>query len=768
MIPSRVLFFSVTALALLIPACTEQPVNPSGQQPSFAEAFGGAGEPEVFGNVYENGQRSIRTDLTVTIEALDPATQSRLRGRIATTMWANPNTFGPNSHPKGWAYGWFDPRAANNCGTLGLYLQGNNDGRLPEAHWTNAITPPDTTLPEGHCIRPGRYRLTLSGDGVMRSVEFEYVAARTSGGEGYLTTIDGETGNTLLIEPQAYSDADVWTDHVIHVDLTASTAAPSPVLRIQNSHSSPFTGNFVPDTSLAANEVDWVRFSSLTSTGIIWNLSSQGRALALYRYDMNRPGGNPPTPYFVDDRNAVPLLRLRRFDDVRETRPVVVGLQLMQPNNLADQLPVSVQRTIQFTRLTPVACAHFERTTTWRLTDQVLSAGCSTLGPSIRYRWQFEDGGPWTAYSPDTLYDYFEGHSAAGPHTVTVQARDISTGASSTSPFTFSVASDQLLMTGRTYVTDKARNPYVGFKNDMLPGHRYPAYWFEHYEPGTPWWPASGPYPQDSIARIWYAGDYTVDLREQDSTANLLARSRLHIRVCNPSCGELAAPLRAPAAISPALADWGLFGAGPWLSWSTGNALRFYDLVGAHDLPNRFTDINWLDAPGGQASTTGAGSYLSSSQRALQTPDARAVAFALAPPDARVPFTFGFALDPDLGPNAADDQTGYDAARGMVYVFDQGRAVGFLLRDSRGRNALQSVTQYGLQRRSPLTGEATQTAMRARQINLLPGRSDVQLLLTAPAQAGQVTWTLVLVRGGTVGDLRTRADAALAELASNQ
>jgi hypothetical protein len=392
------------------------------------------------------------------------------------------------------------------------------------------------------------------------------------------------------------------------------------------------------------------------------------------------------------------------------------------------------------------------------------------LGSDIQYHWQFEEEGPWTPYSPDTLYRDFPGHSTAGAKTVRLEVRNTTTGLTSIASTQVSVGADRLLMTGRTFVTDKARNPYLGYRNDTLLIHRDSAYWFEYFEGDTRWWPASGPDPQDSVARIWPAGVYTVDFREQDSTANLLARSRLHITVCNPpsSCEQLAAPLRAPAPAAPAVEDWGLFGAGPWLSWGTGNAVRFYDLVGADDVPSRFTDIAWLDDARGRASATGTGSYLSWSRRALQAPDARAFDFTIAATEAAVPFTFGLALDPDLGANAADDQAGYDPARGMVYVFDGTRAVGFLLRDARAQSVLQSVTQYGLARRSPLTAAATWAATHTRGIRLLPGRSDVQLLLTAPPQPGPVTWTFVIVRSANVTDLRARADAVLAELASNR
>jgi hypothetical protein len=752
----------MAVLALLVAACREQPLDPTVHQPAFAEALGGAGEPEVFGNVYENGQRSTRTDLSMTIEPLDPETQARIRGRVAWSMWANPNSFGPNMHPKGWAYGWFDPRAGNNCGTLAQYLQGNNEGRAPEAHWTNAATSPDTSLPEGHCIRPGRYQFTLSGPGVSRTFQFEYVAARASGGDTYVTIADGETGDSLILEPQAYSEADAWTDHVLHLDLTTTTSAPTPVLRIQNSHGDPFTGNFIPETSPAANENDWLRFSSLTSTGIAWNLSNQGRALARYRYDMSGPA--PPQPYFVDDRNLIPLLRVRRFDDVKESRPVVVGLQLMQPNNLPSQLPTAVQRTIQFTRLAPFACATFEGDTTWLMTDQVLDAGCSTLGANIRYRWQFDAGGPWTSYSPDPVYDYFAGHGTAGTHQVTVEALNTSTGLWTRHAYPVVVENSQVVLDGRLYVTDKARNFYTS--NVAL-------FWFERFDHDTTWWLATYE-PRSWMYRIWYAGDYTVDLRQQDSSGSLLRRGRLHITRCHSDPAPCFPNLRAASLTTPASASldaWGFFGGGPWIAWGSAAAprvARLYDLLGMHDLPSAFGEAAWLDQAGGTEEAEALPWAVRWEPRRLSTTEVRAFTLNVSPTDGRLAYRFGFALDPDPGPDAADDATGWDGTRALAYVHDGERAVGFLLRDGAGANALVGVQQFGLARFAPRTVTEAWTAMRSASVRLLGGRSDVQLLLTTAERRESGTWTLLVLRAATVAELRARADAVLAELRGAQ
>jgi hypothetical protein len=464
-----------------------------------------------------------------------------------------------------------------------------------EVHRHSASQPPDPNTREAHCIRPGRYRLTLSGEQVSRSYEFEYVGMRQ------LKATDAASGQLLLVEATSYDTANVWNDYTLNVDLTTSTSFPTPVIRMQNSHGTPDGGTFADEASVQANETDWLRFSSLGSTGISWSLDALGQALARYTWDYSGPQARPP--YFVDDRNGDQLLRVHRFDDIPVTRPVVVGLQMLQPNNDPNQLPAPATRTIGFTRLGPVSCASFEGTTTWIYTDQVLDASCSSTGSNIQYRWQFDAGGAWTAYSGSPLYDYFPGHGSAGPHVVTLEARNTTNGVSTTQGYGFSVAANQAVISGRTFVTDKADNYY----NATDPTNPLSGWWFERFDTDTRWLPAE--YNQQTwMGRIWYAGDYTVDTRQQDSSASLLRRGRLHITVCNP-CGPLL--LADDATTAAPVGGWGLFGGGPWISWGSSNSLRFYDLLGMHDVANRFTDAAWLNDVGGQATATGAGSYLS-------------------------------------------------------------------------------------------------------------------------------------------------------------
>lgn len=742
---------ALVACACTLLSCTRDESHPTSPlaAPSL-ENLSGGGDPEVFGKVFENGRATTRTDLIVTINPLDLETQSHLRGRFDAGMWVNPTGSG---YPKNRMWGWFDPKAGDNCGGLGPYVLGDSTARAMEVHRHSASQPPDPNAREAHCIRPGRYQFTLSGSGVSRTYQFEYVAIRQ------LKATDASSGQLLLVEPTSYDTANVWNDYTLNVDLTTSGSFATPVIRMQNSHGNPDGGTFADEATVSANETDWLRFSSLGSTGVSWTLDPLGQAIARYHWDLGAQGA--PPPYFVDDRNVEPLIRVHRFDDIPVTRPVVVALQLMQPNNDPGQLPAPTTRIIDFTRLGPVACATFEGTTTWIYTDQVPNAGCSTLGTNIQYRWQFDASGSWTPYQSDPRYNYFQGHGTAGPHVVTLEAKNTSNGVSTTQSYGFSAAANQVAISGRTFVTDKATNWY--YARD--PSARLVGWWFERFDTDTQWWPAEAS-AQDSMGRIWYSGNYTVDIRQQDSSASLLRRGRLHITVCNPRGGGGGLLLADTATTAAPVAGWALFGGGPWISWGSGNSLRFYDLLGTHDVANRSTDATWLTDVGGQATATGAGSYLSWRKRNLQNADALAFDFTLAA--ASSPFSFGLALDPDLGANAADDMSGYDPQRGMAYVWDGFQAVGYLLRDQVGADALRGVTQYGRSRQPPRSHSQISAALRRTGVDLLPGRSDVQLLPTAPAQPGAATWTFVMVRSTSVAELRARADIVLAGLATGQ
>jgi hypothetical protein len=149
----------------------------------------------------------------------------------------------------------------------------------------------------------------------------------------------------------------------------------------------------------------------------------------------------------------------------------------------------------------------------------------------------------------------------------------------------------------------------------------------------------------------------------------------------------------------------------------------------------------------------------------LTVPDARVFEFAVTPSEPGA-YVFGMALDPDIGPNPADDASGYDATRGLVYAHDAGAAVGFLLRAGRA-NTAHSVQQYGVARPSPRLPADVWRAQRAGGVFLLTGARDVQLVVSATARNGPAQYTFAVIRAGTLADLQTKADAVIAALASS-
>lgn len=194
---------------------------------------------------------------------------------------------------------------------------------------------------------------------------------------------------------------------------------------------------------------------------------------------------------------------------------------LVSEANESNNIGVSAT-TLTVTNL--VACATFEGTTTWKVTDQVFNAGCSTTGPSMRYRWQTDSGGPWTPYTTATQYEFL-GHGAAGTHKVTVEALDTATAVSITHAYTLTVQNLQLTITGPTEVLDKLTKTYTASTS---------ATWYERIPPGN-WGAGIG--PQVTYTRIWTQGCYSVDLRAGVNSGGVLRRGRLTINVASaPGC----------------------------------------------------------------------------------------------------------------------------------------------------------------------------------------------------------------------------------------
>lgn len=744
--PRRVHRHAFVLIALAFATGCQEPAtsNPSILSADASPDVPG-GEEELFGEIFENGAPTTATNHYVILAPAGAATLGRLHLHQSSDdeMWANPAAV----H----MFGWFDPAGGGGCGSLTTYVQNDSSKREAEIH-----SPGPGQQPAGkerHCIRPGTY--DFSGNTAFR---LDYLQLATTQLGASVAVNNGTAGVTEYLENPTYEErfsAFDWFDLVLNRDLTPGTWQDTLVLDIDNSLGNPTTSVFTNDDHPSGTENDWFRFSVARSSST-WNLRSQGRFLARVYFDFDRSKSHS-TNYF-DPRGSGHVMRHHRFaSHVDQSRTAVVALEIMRPDEEPDDTVNVATRSVQITRTTPWPCATLEAATTWTMTDQRFNASCSTRGPTIRYRWHFGAGFNWTPYSADTLYD-FAGHATSGPQNVVLQVLNTSSGLSSTTPQPVTVNPGVVSIDGPTYIMSKQVNWY----HSNISG-----YWFERWDPDPRWYSASST-PRDSLGRIWYAGDYTVDLRHQDSTVIQLKRGRLHIVVCisHPEeCIPLAASAHRSGVGSDAVMSWGLFGGGPWLSWGSAAAptvARLYDLLGMHDDDSPFTRATWLDSAGNGAFAR-APIGLSWQAHPLGLADTRAYTFTVTSPGDR-PFVFGFALDPDLGGNPADDVTGYDAGRGLVYVYDGERAIGYLLRDRAGTNALVSIQQFGLRRWAPTLDGDAWAAQRAQGVHLLPGASDAQFVLSAAQASTGGAWTFVIVRAPTVAALRTKADSAIEAL----
>jgi len=608
--------------------------------PEFATATGGcsgsqkpagSAEGEVFGIVFENGQRTCSL-WTVSLAPHADA-QSRLHmasykpSLVADWKWAN-------------MFEWWDPLALFPCKTsaqtLNDYVQ-NGSGYAEVPHATS-------NPKEGHCVRPGRYLFSFSGD--TRQFDVDYI--QPSG----QFALNSGTGVNEAIEVTAYSPSlNTWQDLVINIDLTTVHPGDAPILEIQNAGSTPYLNSFSNQASPTGTAADWFRFSVMRSTSN-WNFDSRGKALARLYFDGNDL--SQATAYYSYIPEGIPVLRLRRFPNpTTANKQYTVGLELMRPDEDPANAP-TVTRTVTITRINPdlapgtitapsggslgnplsvtvqernlgtsqfapveanwtgkvylsldavlspatdrlvdtyvetrtidagqtistprtflvptnlapgtyyvlasldanngviesnegnnvgtsspvtiaaappIANASFEGRTTWRTTDQVLSASGSSQGANIQYRWRSDAGGAWTPYSSSLTYE-FPGHSSAGTHVVTLEVKDMSSGLSATDVDTITVQDFVITMTGPTFITVKANYTYTATVSST---------WRERFPPSTTW--SSGIGPQTTYTRTWSAGCYEVQLRADASGGGVLKRGRRNITVaigtgCQPA-----------------------------------------------------------------------------------------------------------------------------------------------------------------------------------------------------------------------------------------
>ncbi len=403
-------------------------------------------------------------------------------------------------------------------------------------------------------------------------------------------------------------------------------------------------------------------------------------------------------------------------------------------------------------------CFDQENTHTARYVDQFLEgeAVCGSTGSGYQYRWRFKHTDPWTAYSTNPKYE-FVGHSTADSFQVYLDVKKTETGDTAQVSKWFHVGSTIISLTGPTYVTDKLLKTYTASQIGD---------WYERYNPDQyDDWGTATSTNSSTYNRIWAAGEYDVALRNTKTVSGELRRRRLDIEVC----WQCQAQLVADGNLLPGVGDgtradeWGIFGAGPWITGGTENdpeLARFYDLTGLHDEGTPFAEPTWLMEGDGVAYDSRSRWNLAWTKLGEVDPDARGFEFTVTPLTGES-YEFGFAIDPDLG-SPVDDESGYDPTRGMVYVFDGEMAVGFLLLGS-GGDALSKVREYGARSQAPRAEAEAWSASREDGIQLAPGPDDVQLLLSADPATGPASWELWIVRGSSVTEIQQVADIVLSQ-----
>ena len=301
-----------------------------------------------------------------------------------------------------------------------------------------------------------------------------------------------------------------------------------------------------------------------------------------------------------------------------------------------------------------------------------------------------------------------------------------------------------VLLTGPIYVTEKSWATYTAGQTGD---------WYVRDPSSVADWGNALRTNSSTFNKLWKVTSARVAaVRTEAVVGGELRRRRLDVEIC-PGCG----PGHRPS--GPGL-EWGIFGASPWISSgpiTNPSVERLYDLEGQHDLNGPFGDPSWLESPGGVET---AGNWqVEWTERTSLDPDIVGYDFEVTSA-AKGGYHFGIAVDPDLSGVPEDDVSGYDANRGMVYVQDAGMAVGFLLRDSAG-DALVTANQYGGQILAPVSDGEARSAMIGPGIALTSGPDDVQLVLSAEAEIGTHTWTLWVLRGDDLAEIRDLADTVL-------
>jgi hypothetical protein len=728
----------VAAISTAAAACVDredggslEPKNTSLSSYSFAEG-------ELMGDIFSG----TTNDYYVELSPRSSTDDDWVKGAHSWRMWADTGRHFTSQGRRNWMFEWADPNDGGICGSLDAYNSGG--ARATEVHKEYEGHVP--TEPEKHCIRPGRYWFRVykgvSSDVLVKEFEIEYLAGAATAPGAVINVLDTMTGDTQSVQSATPLGAASVHDFVVNIDRQSGTYTETAVLDLENVGSVPYDTTFANQAIVAGNENDHFR-ASVARSSVGWNRHTRGRMLAQLQWDTLQAGKLATFWYNPNSgQNDRSIIRTMQYGDtVSQSRDIPVGLVLMRPDE-----------AIAFTRaqtVPPIADITVQSENTWQYTDQYLTVGRSARGTSIRYSWSSDGGVSWTPETTDTLYD-FPGHGSTGNQTVTLKVRDVNTGLSRQVSRAINVSSGTVNITGDTYITVKTSYPYSS---------NITADWFERFNPQIAFTRITPQgFPTNSISRIWPAGNYTVELRQQDSTPALLKRGRSPITVCTTGGGCLE-PLMASSRVVEENDE--VFGAGPVISWgnpASRQAASLYDLMGMH-AGDAFRSRDWRNALSGSAALP-FGGQLTWNRRNLSV--AEALAFDFNVSLGTQGHVFGFAVDPDIG-EPGDDASGFDESLGLAYAMDGQTVYGMMLVS--GSAGPASVWQYGAGRFAPTNPAAVWQAQRTNGVSLMPGRNDVQFLVSAAPKTGTAAYTVVMLRASSVDELRTRAAQAKAQMA---
>lgn len=647
---------------------------------------------------------------------------------------------------------WFDPQAQNGpcrpdpvTGLPGLEVHRPGPGAVSSGL-------------EVHCARPGSYTFSVRGNtGELTSFTVEYAqAVQTDLGQQLSVWNSSAQIEEVIAAPTYVPQSGELgvIDLGIHIDLQPGALhQDTAILLIENAGSDYRKPVFINEISPSGTEQDYFRFSAAGSS-TTWVSESKQALLSRFwwdtRFDASTSGYYDLHP--KESPNHMLVVHRYGDDQDRSGGQVEIGIDLKRPDELPATGP-QLSRVLALSRTDTVpvptgltTCMAVEATATGVSTDQYLVVGpatCAARGQEVQYRWY--SNGTWTASSSDTLYDFL-GFANPGNNILILEARDAA-GNVARDTMLISTSSTGLWIDGPAYITEKLRYQYRA--RNLFGDAPIVASWLERYNPQL-WW--YDKYLQDSVVtRIWAMGDYSTELRAQNYTAGGLRRGRLHVEVCSSGC--------MPDLVSKSSLTEDIFGAGPVILTGSGageEIVPLYDLAGDYVPGTPFVGTEWLRNSGAVA-VAGYDIRWTTSASRLEGVERHSLRIT---PEGTQSYSFGLAIDPDLGGSPSDDQVRLDVSPGILYLQDPDTAMALLLLDA-DLQPVRTLHQFGSIRPAPAARRGLIRSLTAKPQPFYGIPDDAQFVFQAEKRSGESMWTLVIIRARSLSEVQLRANAFL-------